>query len=57
MARLMTDLMLKRMYRLHGFTWGRKARIAADDFQDRYGKALRAAEGRNFAPLLALARS
>ncbi len=57
MARLMTDLMLVRIYRQPPFTWGRKARISTADFQDRYGKALRAAEGRNFAPLLALARS
>ena len=57
MARMMTDLVLKRMYRLLGYTWGSKSRISDHDLKERYNQAMRAAEGRNFAPLLALARS
>jgi Fic-DOC domain mobile mystery protein B len=55
-ARLMTDLLLAA----NGgepFTWGRSDLVHASEARERYLAALRAADARDFAPLLAFVRS
>lgn len=52
----MADLLLVH-YGGERFTWGRGDLIAAGDVRSRYLEALRAADARNYAPLLAFVRS
>jgi len=55
-ARLMADLLAERLGRPR-FTWGGANLIDANATRQRYIAALRAADGRDIAPLLAFARS
>jgi Fic-DOC domain mobile mystery protein B len=55
-ARLMTDTLL-RHNGADAFTWGGANLKAAGDARDRYLAALRAADGGDYAPLLAFVRS
>jgi Fic-DOC domain mobile mystery protein B len=55
-ARTMTDLVLVRNGSAR-FTWGRSDLIADGEIRQRYISALRAADGRDYAPLLAFVRS
>lgn len=55
-SRTMADLLLVH-YGGERFTWGRGDLIAAGDVRSRYLEALRAADARNYAPLLAFVRS
>lgn len=55
-SRTMADLLLVQ-YGGGRFTWGRGDLIAAGDVRNRYLEALRAADARNYAPLLAFVRS
>jgi Fic-DOC domain mobile mystery protein B len=55
-ARLMADLLVERLGRPR-FSWGRRSLIDASDTRQKYIAALRAADRRDIAPLLAFARS
>lgn len=55
-ARLMTDLLLKQNG-LELFGWGRGDLVRAGEVRDRYITALRAADNRDYAPLLEFVRS
>jgi Fic-DOC domain mobile mystery protein B len=55
-ARLMADLLAERLGRPR-FTWGSASLVDANDARQRYIAALRAADSRDIAPLLAFARS
>jgi Fic-DOC domain mobile mystery protein B len=55
-ARLMADLLAKRL-RQPGFTWGSHGLIEAGTTRQAYIAALQAADARDYAPLLAFARS
>jgi Fic-DOC domain mobile mystery protein B len=55
-ARLMADLLVERLGQPR-FTWGSRSLIDATDTRQRYITALQAADARNYAPLLAFARS
>jgi Fic-DOC domain mobile mystery protein B len=55
-ARLMTDLLLAANG-AEPFTWGRGDLVHAGEARERYLSALRAADARDFAPLLAFVRS
>lgn len=55
-ARLMTDLLLAANGAAP-FTWGRGDLVRAGEARERYLAALRAADARDFAPLLAFVRS
>jgi Fic-DOC domain mobile mystery protein B len=55
-ARLLTDLILAANG-AEPFTWGRGDLEHASEARERYLAALRAADARNFAPLLAFVRS
>lgn len=52
----MADLLVERLKRPR-FTWGRWSLIDASDTRQEYIAALRAADRRDIAPLLAFARS
>jgi Fic-DOC domain mobile mystery protein B len=55
-ARLMADLLVERLGQPR-FTWGSRSLIDATDTRQRYIAALQAADARDYAPLLAFARS
>jgi Fic-DOC domain mobile mystery protein B len=55
-ARLMADLLIERLGRPR-FTWGSRGLVHASETRQRYIDALQAADRRDFAPLLAFARS
>jgi Fic-DOC domain mobile mystery protein B len=55
-ARLMTDLLLTENGAAR-FSWGEDALIAENEVRTRYIAALRAADARDYAPLLAFVRS
>jgi Fic-DOC domain mobile mystery protein B len=55
-ARLITDLLLAANGAAP-FTWGRSDLVHAGEARDAYLAALRAADARDFAPLLAFVRS
>jgi Fic-DOC domain mobile mystery protein B len=55
-ARLMADLLAERMGR-PGFTWGSRNLVDASATRQAYIAALQAADARDYAPLLAFARS
>lgn len=55
-ARLMTDLLLAAS-RAEPFTWGRGDLVHEGDVRKKYLAALRAADRRDYAPLLAFVRS
>lgn len=55
-ARLMADLLVERLGQPR-FTWGRHGLTNNNETRDRYIAALQAADGRNYAPLFAFARS
>lgn len=55
-ARMMADLVAIRLGQ-PGFTWGSRSLIDASDTRQRYIAALQAADARDYAPLLAFARS
>ncbi len=54
-ARLMTDLLIQRLG-LPAFTWGGEALNTTGDTRKAYLDALRAADGRDYQPLLQFAR-
>lgn len=54
-ARLMSDLLLQRLGR-PAFSWGGKSLAAPGDVRRAYLDALRAADGRDYGPLLKFAR-
>jgi Fic-DOC domain mobile mystery protein B/predicted DNA-binding mobile mystery protein A len=58
-ARLMADLLLVQVYGRPRFTWGGPEGAEADagEIRKRYLEALRAADGRDYKPLLAFVRS
>jgi predicted DNA-binding mobile mystery protein A len=56
-ARLMTDLMLEILYYQPRFTWGVTTYGLQSDCEEAKLKALRSAEGRDFGPMIAWARS
>lgn len=56
-ARLMADLLLEKRLASTRFTWGGEEIIEANDCRDQYIRALRAADGGDYAPLLAFVRS
>lgn len=55
-ARLMTDLLLTQNGAAR-FTWGEDDLVADNEVRRRYIAALRAADGREYAPLFAFVRS
>lgn len=55
-ARLMADLLVKRLGRTR-FSWGSRSLVDASETRQNYIAALRAADARDIAPLLAFARS
>ncbi len=55
-SRLMTDLMLIHLYKHPPFTWGAQACVEGEP-GDAEIKALRAAQGRNYGPLIEWART
>jgi Fic-DOC domain mobile mystery protein B/predicted DNA-binding mobile mystery protein A len=56
-ARLMADLLIVRLYGKPRFTWGGGSTASAAAGYKRYLEALRAADARDYGPLLAFARS
>ena len=55
-SRTMADLLLVG-FGAERFTWGRGDLVAAGEVRNRYLEALRAADAKNYAPLLAFVRS
>ena len=55
-ARLMADLLVKRLGQPR-FTWGSRSLVDAGETRQAYIAALQAADARDYAPLLAFARS
>jgi Fic-DOC domain mobile mystery protein B len=55
-ARLMADLLVERL-RQPRFTWGSRNLVDTTDTRQRYIGALQAADARDYAPLIAFARS
>jgi Fic-DOC domain mobile mystery protein B len=55
-ARLMADLLVQRLGRPR-FSWGSQGLVEESATRDQYIAALRAADARDYAPLLAFARS
>ena len=55
-ARLMADLLVERLGRPR-FTWGSGSLVDASETRQRYIAALQAADSRDYAPLIAFARS
>jgi len=55
-ARLMADLLVERLGQKR-FSWGRHNLVEAGETRQAYIAALQAADGRNYAPLIAFARS
>ncbi len=55
-ARLMADLLVERLSQPR-FTWGSRSLVDTTDTRQRYIAALQAADARNYAPLIAFARS
>jgi Fic-DOC domain mobile mystery protein B len=55
-ARLMADLLVGKLGQPR-FTWGSRSLVEASDTRKRYIAALQAADNRDFAPLMAFARS
>jgi Fic family protein len=55
-ARLMADLLVERLGQAR-FTWGSRNLVDASATRKAYISALQAADARNYAPLLAFARS
>ena len=56
-ARLMADLLLENVLHRPRFTWGGGDLSLVGDARQRYIAALRAADGHNYGPLLAFART
>jgi Fic-DOC domain mobile mystery protein B len=55
-ARLMADLLIQKLGPPR-FTWGSKSLTEANEMRTRYIEALRAADGKNYQPLLFFVRS
>ncbi len=55
-ARLMADLLVERLG-CPRFSWGSRSLVDDNETRQRYIAALQAADARNYAPLLAFARS
>jgi Fic-DOC domain mobile mystery protein B len=55
-ARLMADLLVERLGQPR-FTWGSRSLVDASEIRQRYIAALQAADARDIAPLLTIARS
>jgi len=55
-ARLIADLLVERLGQPR-FTWGSRSLVDASETRQRYIAALKAADDRDYAPLLAFARS
>lgn len=56
-ARLMADLLLENVLRCPRFTWGSADLSQAGNSRERYIAALHAADGQDYAPLLAFVRT
>ena len=56
-SRLMADIIIEKIYKLPVFTWGAAAGYPTHDIRNAYLSAIRQADQRNYAPLIAFARS
>lgn len=56
-ARVMTDILLEKTFGLKPFTWGSNDLINENMTRKSYIKALKAADGNNYKPLIAFVKS